>query len=319
MSNKKQKLIFIDRWSRRKMGSSVMRVQQLSDHMRRFHGNDYDISICYVSKHTRHALALWLRLVHPGAILFFSKFASVVWSPDELEDLRTSMQLTLVDYVDSSASEIIRRGIDIHVACGCESTRLMAEYMDEEHRKGASIHGRVATVLHNYDVAIREGCAKGATTELSLAYLGSRRMTIVTPLVDDMVEFLNASSPAAFAQSVPRLDFFNAHYCLRKTMTEEVGRSANPFTKGITAAACGAVILINRDADDAIALLGEDYPFLTRDSSDAAIDDGLRHLKSAFGAPEWQRALQHLQSLHERTSHKAIAGQLHTAIRQNTA
>lgn len=314
MSKKKQKLIFIDRWSRRKMGASVMRVKQLSEHMKTFHADTYDIRILYLSRSMKPATRAWLSLLHADAVFVFSKYAAYGWNDDDLTALRRKVRGILIDYVDMPIAEMRTRGVDIHLSSSYTGARLMKTFMDVSAENGKPFSGRVETVLHNYDVAVIPPSEPLPSDHLAMAYLGSREMTRTTALTDEMVTFLDASTVEAFRANIKTLGQFNAHYCIRKSAGDEPGRVAKPFTKGATAAAYGAVILTDRGTDDAVEQLGDDYPFLVNDNSDASIDAGLRHMQEAFGGPEWTTALERIANVRRLTSHQAVAGQLHTAI-----
>lgn len=317
MPNKKQKLVFLDRWSRRKMGASVMRVQQLSQHMRHFHGDKYDVHVAYISKSAKHLTRAYLNMRFPEATFLFSKYAALGWTSDDMLALQKQACSILVDYVDMPIANMHHAGVNCHLSTSYTGTRLMNAFMERSRTEGKPISGTVATVLHNFDSAIQPSTNCGPADRLAVAYIGSPEITRITPFVEKTVTFLDASSPPAFLQSIRRLNEFNAHYCIRKVKEVDPGRIAKPFTKGATAAACGAVILTERDTDDVIEQLGEDYPFLIADNSDSNIDNGLRHLQEAFGGHEWAFALDRLKDLHELTSHRAIATQLHNAIQSS--
>ncbi|MBC6436901.1 MAG: hypothetical protein GDA52_01900 [Rhodobacteraceae bacterium] len=101
---------------------------------------------------------------------------------------------------------------------------------------------------------------------------------------------------------------------MRPDYADDPDRSIPPFTKGITAAACNAGILTNRNVDDALDLLGEDYPYMLDDIDDSSLNEGFRYLKDTYGDTPWQEALDRVMELKNRTSHQSIAAQLHSVI-----
>lgn len=302
----------------RGVGSSVMRSEQLSEHMRRYFDDRYEIRRIFVSRATRRAHIAWLKFWYPHSIFVFSKNAARIWREDDLLDLRRDAQAILVDYVDSHVNLMLRGGVDVHLSTSIVGAGIMKAFMATAISRGESFQGRVEVVLHNYDVAIREGSALQHGDHAKFAYLGSRAEAATTPLSEQMVTFLDSKTREAFQRSIVRLGEFNAHYCIRRNVSDDPGRIVKPFTKGATAAACGAAILTDRNTDDAVALLGDDYPFMIAGNSPVEIDDGLRRMADAFGGPEWLRAMERVAALHERTSHKEIATQLHRAIESVT-
>lgn len=295
------------------MGSSVMRSQQLAHHMQLHFGAEYDVERVFTSRNIRKIQQKWLGFRYPGAAYVFSKYAAASWKDEDYLNLKKNASAILIDYVDSPVRSLVRQGVDVHISTSLTGARMMRDFIAAS--KDSPFDGTVDVVLHNYDAAIRENCVDRDLSGLSLAYLGSRDMTTTTELADGMVTFLDAGSPQAFLRSIEGLGRFNAHYCVRRSVKEDPGRVPKPFTKGVTAAACGAVILTDRGTDDAVDLLGDDYPFLIASNSAAHIDEGLRHMNEAFGERNWDIAVERMRGLHEKTSHRAIARQLHHAIK----
>jgi hypothetical protein len=83
-----------------------------------------------------------------------------------------------------------------------------------------------------------------------------------------------------------------------------------PFTKGFNAAASHANILVNRQVPDAVAFLGDDYPFLIDDLSKDAVQGGFDTARAAFGTPLWDRALAQVARMHARVTPREITRQL---------
>jgi len=73
-----------------------------------------------------------------------------------------------------------------------------------------------------------------------------------------------------------------------------------PLTKAVTAAACGAPVLVNRAAHDAEALLGQDYPYLVDLVTTETVLALLDRVQSGFGSVEWRHALETMHALRAR-------------------
>jgi len=297
------------------MGASVMRVQQLSQHMRRFHGDSYDISVVYVSRSAKNLSRTLLRLRFPGAVFLFSKYAASGWGHDDFEMVQKSAKATLIDYVDGSLDNVIFSGIDGHIASTFEGARQIKTVLQKNGSRDDYLRGQVFTVLHNYDARLDDFIAQRVQgSRMNMCYLGTPFETVKTKEVEQAVTFLNGSNPTEFQKSLRQVGQFNCHYGVRKDRTLTGPQVVKPFTKGATAAACDVPILVNHSTDDAAEQLGGDYPFLIKDNSSQTIAEGLQHMEDSFGSGEWQRAVERMRSLHELTSHRAVATQLHNAI-----
>src|ERR1043166_3945322 len=91
------------------------------------------------------------------------------------------------------------------------------------------------------------------------------------------VDFISAEKSRDMNVHFRKLEDYNAHFAVRPDVVGNPSlRSFAPFTKGFTAAVCGANIIVNRGVDDAVAFLGADYPFLIDCATQSAIDEGLR-------------------------------------------
>ena len=291
-----------------------MRVKQLAGHMRRFHGDTYDVAVAYVSKSWRAAARAWLTTRFPDAVFLFSKFAAAGWSGDDFQSLGRRAAAVMLDYVDAPVERIVHHGIDGHIVATRAGAHLWARQFELEHEAGRPVHGEIVTVLHNHDVALDGITARAPSDRLAMCYLGTPAQTVVTPRVDREVTFLPGETPEEFSASMGRVGCFNAHYAVRRNRDNDGQLKAKPFTKGATAAACGAVLMTDRDTDDAVAFLGEDYPFLIPDITPGSIDAGLTRIKDAFGGAEWDLAVSRMANIRNATSHRAVSGQLHAAI-----
>jgi hypothetical protein len=90
---------------------------------------------------------------------------------------------------------------------------------------------------------------------------------------------------------------FNCHLSVREEKRDFLYK---PNCKVSTAAACEANLVTTRD-ESTVELLGPDYPYYadaTPESLLAAID----HARATLGGPEWQRGLERMRAVKERTS-----------------
>ncbi|NNV68782.1 MULTISPECIES: hypothetical protein [unclassified Roseobacter] len=304
------------------MGSSVMRVSQMASHMQRFYGDKFDVVTRPVSNAQKAWTKAWVALEPKNSVYIFSKNAVLGWKSEDLDRLRRKASAILVDYVDLKISEGPTWGVDCHIATSFVGADALRARLARLNKKGRRTSGTVATVLHNYDSAL-DYVERRHLDQLRIGFLGSSHNSPTTPEFESKITFLDASSRSAFLSSVDQLGQFNCHYCVRPPKADALAgdpdRSYRPFTKGVSAAALGAVVFSNRAVDDVIPLLGDDYPYLADDLSADALNEGIRHLFDSFGGPEWATALDRMEHLRSRTTHHAIATQLSEAIAHVTA
>lgn len=295
-----------------------MRVTQLSRHIKRYFGDIYDVSLNPLGYGDKFWTKAWIAAQPKGNVYVISKYTIIKWHPEMLDLLRRKAAAILVDYVDLPMDYVPDWGIDCHITTSFAGADGMRARQAELRAAGKKTGGEVATVLHNYDAAIDAVTPDPPTEKLAICYLGRRDFTPTEPEFENEITFLDGSSRAGFERDIARIGAFNCHYCVRSPMQGEHVRSWRPFTKGITAAALNSVIITNRQAHDAETLLGADYPFLVDDIERASLLAGMNHLRDSFGGPEWTRALERVMDLKARSTHRAIAGQLHEAIQSVT-
>jgi len=143
-----------------------------------------------------------------------------------------------------------------------------------------------------------------------LGYFGERINTIRSKRIARNVEFVQVSTSRADGDWIGRLPDYNIHYAIRRKRELDYHK---PFLKGFTAAACRSVVLIQDDQAEARRWLPSDYPFwLHGRVTEPAILEAIEHIKSSFGGEAWTQALSMMRDIEERTSPRAIGGQLVT-------
>jgi hypothetical protein len=153
--------------------------------------------------------------------------------------------------------------------------------------------------------------------KFAAVYLGHKNNTILSRKVRDHVEVHDVQDSEAFETSLSALSGFGLHYAVRKRRaTEGVFK---PFTKGFTAAACGANILIQRDAHDVQYYLGDDYPFLINDATPRSINQGFARAKDGFGGSDWRRGLDQIADVAARSSPAHVAEELRAILDEVSA
>jgi hypothetical protein len=160
---------------------------------------------------------------------------------------------------------------------------------------------RVATalLLHHADPRIAWRDRKNDRA-LSIGYFGLLGHATLPANLKTRVALPDYDLTDGLTQMLSMMETTNVHYCLRPA--RRVRNSWKPFTKGINAAAAGANVLVSRDVEDAVEMLGPDYPFLIPEPSDAAIVDAVHRVEGALGTPVWGDALDRMEALRARTA-----------------
>jgi len=107
---------------------------------------------------------------------------------------------------------------------------------------------------------------------------------------------------------------FNCHLSIREPGREFIYK---PNCKVSTAAACDANLISTRD-DSTVELLGEDYPFYCEPER-GSIMDAIERARAAFGGAEWQRGLERMRQVRERTSLSRVLDDYEALLRRLAA
>lgn len=143
-----------------------------------------------------------------------------------------------------------------------------------------------------------------------LGYLGSVRSLPSGWRLPEEAEFVEFedSEPERVFRGAPR---FNAHLAVRQPGRELLYK---PNCKVSTAAACEAVLITTRDVTT-VELLGEDYPFYC-DLDPESVRAAIERARSSFGSAEWEKALERLRAVRERTRFDRILDEYEDLFRE---
>jgi hypothetical protein len=157
-------------------------------------------------------------------------------------------------------------------------------------------------LYHQWDPRYRPHQA--GLTELKVAYLGHRRswkrwdeIPGVTCIDEDALRAAGRYGDLMTA-ALP----FNCHFSIREERREFLYK---PNAKVSTAAACD-VNLITTPDEISVELLGPDYPYYT-DADAASIAKAMEKARETLGGPLWQRGLERMAEVRERTRIERIA------------
>lgn len=252
------------------LGSIQMRIPQSANHIKFL--ND-QISIRGISMESKLSSQI------KNEIVVLSKFAAVEISRLGLEKLLSNDNLVYVDPVDAEIRLEKFRDIKGLIA---------SSFLQEQYFKQNS-DVPVSLMYHSSDFRL-----KGIQAQkhfYSMAYFGSISRL---PYSTELLPFLDiVKTPLSYQPSVMlpifsnKLKDFSAHFAIGMVQPRYVFK---PFTKGLIASSVGAVTLISRNETEALLLLGDDYPYVSIDSSLKSISEMANFMKLTFGGEEWEKA-----------------------------
>lgn len=250
----------------------------------------------------RGGAADWIEAQPENAIFFVTKTSIQRLHRVFLDKLRAKGGEIWFDYVDRRIDQMRPDGIDVHLASSLAQFRAMTAL-----KAARGIKGRVGLLLHNVDARLYD-LPPPPADRFRLAYLGARDQTRIAPALEARIAFLDAGSVRAMAASLTHLPHYNAHFCVRPDPDGDAPpRVLKPFTKGFTAAVCGAVPIVNRSVPDAVEMLGADYPYLIESARDDLVAEAVARAETGFGGRDWARAADRARGLAEHVSPAALA------------
>ncbi|KUJ85740.1 hypothetical protein AVO45_01790 [Ruegeria marisrubri] len=236
------------------------------------------------------------------------KNAAASLTPRALEILRARVRGLCIDHLDVPASNETFGLVDVHIAASFRGKEILEKTLAGHSDLPAGIE--IKHLAHHADPRLSP-LARGAE-RFSIGYFGKPSNTVLASSLATRILSPDYGRDENFASVVEGMQRCPMHYCVRAPAGRPAvaERLAKPFTKGFNAAAVGANVLVNRQVDDAVAYLGEDYPFLIDDLSEASINEAIEKARELFGGPEWARGLDTMREVRARTAPAEIARQL---------
>lgn len=284
-------------------GSTELRVFQLISLLEEFHGTELTFSVSSLPKPKHFRQAIWALRQPVGSVVIFSKWSLLRLRQNTLDILRRKGVRTCIDYVDIDLREALKFNPDVHLAASISAHTALKNLTTGQR----SPEAKIMLLHHNLDARMytSHSCPNDRPRPV---YFGALENTVITPTLRNRVTFIRADKADEISELFRRLADFNIHYCIRQTnSTSEV--IAKPFTKGFVASQMGVPVLVSNNVDDALALLGKDYPFTIKDTTEVEILKGLENVCLAFGGREWAEATERVLDLQRLCSRKAIAHQ----------
>lgn len=227
------------------------------------------------------------------SVLIVNKSYLMEHGTGTLGDLRRNRNVVAVDPVDLKLAPGTRIDADLLIA----SSRMQDAFFREHFADLTTFY-----VPHHADVRIPppgEPPARFGLGYFGALYNAPFREELATA---GLCDFHKADDPAetGWMASLPH---YACHYAARSWQPFD---GFKPFTKGIIAARCGAVVMVDRNPE-AEAALGPDYPFYIDDTSLAGIRTGVECARAGFGSPLWETARAAMARLAASVSEEAVA------------
>ncbi|MFV2053142.1 hypothetical protein [Aliiroseovarius sp. YM-037] len=302
------RVVFLHRPGHINSGGKIMRCDQLAALAREHAGDGYSFEVLapprkrFAVRQRRFARNL------DGAIVILLKNTLAAFTPQAVDVLRKSVRGLCIDHLDVPATEATLTLADVHIAASYKGEKILAARLaalSDNPRGTQAVH-----LAHHADPRLR--AADKAPTSFNIGYFGKLSNTIMPGSLQSGVIIPDYGKDVDFGSAIEAMQQCPMHYGVRGPVARPgvESKMAKPFTKGFNAAAVGANVLVNRQVDDATDYLGEDYPFLIENTSEAAISDGIAKAREMFGGREWVRGLDVMHDIRARTSPAAVVHQL---------
>ncbi|MDU8946150.1 hypothetical protein RXV90_22435 [Rhodophyticola sp. MJ-SS7] len=239
---------------------------------------------------SRVAILSWALQQKSQSILFFTKHAIPSVTALVHHILKSKGCIICADYVDGDPEYLASDRIDVHIASSYSSQRKLNLLIESRKGSGSPLSQDVYVLYHAADIRLHLSVIQPKYDKLKVCYFGALENCKFADDLQGKVTLIDGSNSVKFENGWAKLESFNAHYCIRPK-NDNGSYSAKPFTKGIVAAACRSVALVSIDTDDAVELLGSDYPYFLSDASAEDVISGVISLEGDFGSLDWRLAL----------------------------
>lgn len=308
-------LIFLVPDTANPWGSTIMRGHQLCGISQRYLADKFDCKIMRLPLSSKRQLKkcfksinqiAWVARCPRNAIYFVTKQCVERLNPISAEILRSRARAVLFDYVDADMATVSTLGADIHLCASISQY----EYMKHKHKSLTS--SSVALLHHGYDCRLQSCAPKRGPVRA--VYWGAMRNTYIPASIANDISVIDGSV-APNDKTLTELSNYRLHYCVRSTPCEVDKLIFKPLTKVANAAACGANILINRDANDAVKFLGLDYPYFVDPNDDKNITNVFHSALNGSESNDWIKARNRISLMAHKLSPEQVAFQLETILK----
>jgi len=303
-----QRVTFLYRAAHARSGSKIMRCDQLCAIARAHLGERFDFDVVELPRPGRPERVAETLDRLEGAVVILLKRAHLMLDDGQTESLRRRARAILIDHLDARLDARSLGLADVDIAASLAGAQALKDLAADP---ASPPHVNVALVTHHADPRIAWTDHRHAT-RLAIGYFGLPEHAAIPHDLEDRIllpDYRKGQGMEAVLAAIPPV---NVHFAVRPG--HPARNSRKPFTKGINAAAAGANVLVQRGVDDAVALLGEDYPFLIDSDAPDAVNEGVGRLEASLGTPTWHAGLDAMENLRAHAAPARVAQQLGSAI-----
>lgn len=280
-------IVFLTCDATRTWGSAILRAQQMAAlSLDLFSVKGFNIVYTTDDKEIRDSLVI----VNKG----YLEFGHV----RQLKRLRRRRNILVADYVDFKIPT--------------DHLEFFHAFLASSHAQAAWLrahvpHKPVFHVTHIVDTRLPD--LSVSSDRLRIGYFGILINACYVDELGDRIDFFETigENPSWMRH----LETHNCHYALRRRLP---WNGFKPFIKGFVAAKYGCPIIIAADDGDALAYLGEDYPYFVSDTSLEAVNDLLAEMKQDFGGPRWRSAVEIMAKVRAKSTLAVVRAEWKTAV-----
>jgi hypothetical protein len=190
--------------------------------------------------------------------------------------LKAQGNLVACDFIDRALEPEVCRAVDVLIS---------SSHTQDAHLREAYPGKRVVHLPHHADLRIT--ARADPSRPARAGYFGELGNALHLPALqaEGLCDAVSVES-VQDAAWLERLGGYRCHYAVRAW---RAWNGFKPFTKGAVAAAAGAVVVTDRNAET-LAALGADYPFFTPSTDYADVRSSLLAVRDTAGPEAWAAA-----------------------------
>ncbi len=212
---------------------------------------------------------------------------------EDLASLKAQGNIIIADYIDAKPNLKQIEMVDGLMACS-----LAQESWFREHAPTTPVFH----VTHNVDSSLPTW--QPPNDHLRPGYFGALLNAAHREELAGIVDFFE-SSPSD-RRWMTSMSAYNCHYAIRKQQSWD---GFKPFMKGFIAARQQSPIIVAASDNEALAYLGDDYPYIVRGNAVENVKAVLDQAKADFGCPIWNNSLEAMARIRERSTDDFIANE----------
>jgi hypothetical protein len=271
-------------------GSTILRGQQLSQMVSTHYG-------------TKRWVSYTDNTDLDGKIVILTKGFLKSTSPEQLRDL-ASRNILVADFVDEPPQSALVDEVHALMAsslCGYRNYLLKYPHTPSFH------------ITHHVDTRIPPHWRQPKAS-FDAGYFGEMSNTVKDDDIAAYVAFNQVDTSRQTQAWMDAIGKYSFHYAFRKSRDIDGDK---PFLKGFVAAHCGANMLIQNAAGDALYYLGNEYPYLLpRKATRVDIKEKLLFAHDSFLGPEWKFGLEIMEEIRKKSSNQHILAEFSQMIDQ---